>query len=303
MALDIIGFGACSVDDFLCVGSYPLRGGKTRVKRRYRAGGGLAATALVAAARLGASAAWCGTLGDDPESGYALAELAREGVDTSFVCHRSGARPHTSVILVEETGERTILAASDGIMSFPPDAVTPELIASCRVAFVDHHFADTALRAAQLAHELRVPVVGDIERTDAPGLGDLLPLIDHLIVGIEAGRRLSGAAYPTEILHRLTDQGAPARACVAVTDGARGCWFVAEGGEVCHQPAFAVEAVDTTGCGDVFHGAYMAGLVGGKGVAPSIRLAAAVAALKATGAGGRAAIPSREQAEAFMKQA
>jgi sulfofructose kinase len=93
----------------------------------------------------------------------------------------------------------------------------------------------------------------------------------------------------------------PDRACCVVTAGERGCWYAERDGEVHHFPAYQVEVVDTTGCGDVFHGAYAASIARGEPVPTAIRIATATAGLKATQPGGRSGIPTRAAVEAFLK--
>ena len=136
--------------------------------------------------------------------------------------------------------------------------------------------------------------MADIERlTD--GLEELLPLIDHLIVGFDFAREFTGEDEPQNMARHL-GQG---RVCGAVTHGENGCWFAANGA-ILHQAAFKVPVVDTTGCGDVFHGAYMAGIARGENIADAMRTASACAALKAKHPGGRTGIPGREMVRKFM---
>jgi sulfofructose kinase len=324
MNYDILGVGALAVDDLVGVAAFPVAGEKTRVLWRQRLGGGLAGTALVAASRLGARCAWLGVLGNDDLSRAAHSELEAEGIETGHVVFEAAARPHASVILVEQTsGRRSILAGNDGVQSYPVARITPELVAGSRVVFVDHTQVEAGCRLAELARERGIPVVGDIERWTV-GIDALLPLIDHLLVGIDAGRMLSGADDAAAIVRSLL----PGRACVAVTDGERGCWFacaeatdavegdataagtiaagVAEKGafkpEVCHIAASAVDAVDTTGCGDVFHGAYMAAIARGEACENALREASAAAALAATRLGGRAGAPTWAELAAFLQE-
>jgi sugar/nucleoside kinase (ribokinase family) len=288
---DIIGVGALAVDDLLFVEEFPVAGEKTRVQRRQRDGGGLAGTALAAGARLGARCSWLGVLGESELARFAREGLEADGVNTSHVVFEAGAEPHYSVIVVEEgSGRRSILACNDGVRPYPLHALTRELIASAHVLFVDHTQIAAGIYAARVARELGVPVVADIERTP-DGLEELLPLIDHLILGINAGRMLSGKEIALEVVRAL----APGRTCVAVTDGESGCWFSAEGAEVRHIPAYQVPVVDTTGCGDVFHGAYMAELARGTSIEDALRFASAAAAITATRVGGRSGAPTRAE--------
>jgi sulfofructose kinase len=126
---------------------------------------------------------------------------------------------------------------------------------------------------------------------------DLMNLVDHLIVGVDFARATTGEAEPRNMVRALTG---PNRACCAVTDGGNGCWYAQQGGDVRHFPAFVVAVVDTTGCGDVFHGAYAACLARGDQIDEAIRFASAAAALKATVPGGRAGIPDRGAVLRFL---
>lgn len=292
---DILAFGAVAVDDLLYVDGYPEAGSKIAVAQRRRDGGGLAGTALCAASKLGARTAWAGVLGEDELSLFSLCDLRRYGVDCTQILLNEAARPHYSVIIVNRhSGARTILALHDGVQEFPSAAVTEEFIASCQLLFVDHHGIETAVKAAHFARRLQIPVVADIERLDE-GLDELLPLIDHLIVSFDFARRLTGEDEPQNMARWLGEN----RVCGAVTKGEQGCWFATQGA-VSHQAAFPVPVVDTTGCGDVFHGAYAACLVRGEGIANAMRTAAACAALKARYHGGRGGLPSLETVRKFL---
>jgi len=142
-------------------------------------------------------------------------------------------------------------------------------------------------------------VVADFEHGPGPEADRVLALVDHLIVPLGFARAYTGVREPTEAVRWLAETP---RSCTAVTAGERGSWFVTGDapGEVRHQPAFQVEVVDTTGCGDVFHGAYAAAVAWGWPAARSIRFAAATAAIKATAPGGRAGIPGRDAVEQFL---
>jgi sugar/nucleoside kinase (ribokinase family) len=297
---DVLGFGVVSVDDLIYVDHYPSPGAKIQIQGQRREGGGLAGTALVAASRLGARAAYAGVLGDDELSRFTFQELAREGVDCAPALRRAGARPIHAIVVVDlSTAQRTILYSSAGYTDRRPEEITDELIADCRVLFVDHFNVNGGLRAVELAHKHGIPVVGDIEREDEPGVSDLIRQIDHLIVGADLAGRLTGENEEGSMVSALSDDG---RACVAVTAGERGCWYSERGGPVRHCPAFEVQVVDTTGCGDVFHGAYAACIAGGEPVDAAVRIATAAAGIKATQPGGRSGIPSRAVVDRFLKE-
>jgi sugar/nucleoside kinase (ribokinase family) len=297
---DVLGLGIAAVDDLLYVDAYPRPDSKVAVRARQRQGGGLTATALVAAARLGARAAYGGVLGDDELSRFTLQELEREGVDCAPVLCKDEAGPCHSVVVVDRsTGSRTILYSSERVLSRQPDEVTPDLIGQCRLLFVDYATGYGGLRAVRLAHDLGIEVVGDVERLTVPGAEELLHEIDHLIVGIEFAALVTEETQPEDMVRALFGSG---RTCCAVTAGDRGCWYAKQDGEVHHVPAYRVPVVDTTGCGDVFHGAYAAIVSSGGSVDRAIEVATAVAALKATRPGGRAGIPDRDTVERFVQE-
>lgn len=289
---DVLGLGAVTVDDLIYVDQYPQPGTKMLARERRREGGGLTGTALVAAARLGAKSAYFGLLGDDELSRFTLLELEREGVDCSRTLRRGEARPiHSTVIVERSSGQRTILYWNARVIEPEPDEIADDMIAGCQVLLVDHTMARAGLQAARLAHAHRVPVVGDVEKEPEPCVLDLMGQIDHLIVSMHFARRVTGKREPEDIVRELSG---PERACCVVTDGERGCWYLRErGGDVHHLPALQVQAVDTTGCGDVFHGAYAACLARGESVHLALQVATVAAGLKATRPGGRSGIPDR----------
>lgn len=297
---DVLGIGACAVDDLIYLDHFPRPGTKTQILSECRQGGGPVATGLVAAARLGARAAYCAILGEDDLSRFTIQELEREGVDCTPIGRRSGARPyHATVIVDRTTGERTIFYSAEGVVHPTAAEIGEGLIASCRVLLMDGYAAGSALRGVELAQALSVPVVADIEAVPNAAVEQLLQNADHLIIGLELGRQITGAESPEAVVTALNN---PGRSCCAVTAGALGCWYVTQDGPVRHQPAFEVQVVDTTGCGDVFHGAYAAAIAWGESVDRAILLATAAAGLKATRPGGRAGIPSRAAVEEFLRQ-
>jgi sulfofructose kinase len=293
---DVLGIGCVAVDDLIYVDQVAVPDSKQPVREVRRQGGGNTATALVAVARLGASAAYCASLGHDDLSDYSVQALEREGVDCSL-CSRTGAgRPFHSFIIAERaTHTRTILYET-GVVAPPLEAVRPA-VERCRVLLVDHFAGLTGLEAARLARGLAIPVVADVEDESRPGAEALLDEADHLIIGQALARRLTGAADVPAMLRALSR---PHRVCCAVTAGEAGCWFAERGGPAHFQAAFRVEVADSTGCGDVFHGAYAAGLARGESVARAIEQASAVAALKAAHPGGRAGIPRWAEVEKFL---
>jgi sugar/nucleoside kinase (ribokinase family) len=133
---DILGFGAVAVDDLIYLDAFPAPDSKARVRERERHGGGLCATALVAAARLGSKCAYAGVLGDDELSRFSIEELEKAGVDVSQVLGSESARPNHATILVEMKHKtRTILSDNRGVTPFPFDEITSQVLGAVRVVF------------------------------------------------------------------------------------------------------------------------------------------------------------------------
>lgn len=301
-AFDVLGLGAAAVDDVLFVETFPPPDVKAQVRQRQRNLGGLTAIALATAARLGCKTAYAGTLGSDEFSEFVMSSLREEGVDVSYVPRHPDARPVIATIVVGSTrSTRNIFFQLNDISGAHPELPDADVIRSARVLFVDHIGVEGMLRAARIAHDADIPIVADFELAVSPRFPELLALVDHLIVSREMAARLTGETDPAAAARKLWTGD---RRVAAVTCGADGAWYVTDSDPASaqHQPAFVVNTVDTTGCGDVFHGAYAACLARGMEAAERIRVAAAAAALKATRTGGRTAIPTQSELEQFLKE-
>jgi sulfofructose kinase len=299
---DVLGFGAVAVDDLIYLDRYPEADEKMRMRGQARDGGGMAGTALVTAAKLGATATWAGVLGFDDLSVWTLEEFSKARVDTGPVIRFGAARPIHSIILVERVaGTRTILYSFDGVQQLTPDEVSPEMIAEARVVFLDHTVGDLAPHILRLAQEAAVPTVADLEQL-GEGVGDAVREVDHLIVGMAFANAATGEKTSEGALRTLVALRRHLPLTAVTADG-HGYWWI-EGGEseIHHRPALSVDVVDTTGCGDVFHGAYAAELARGTPVARALEVANVAAGLKATRPGGRNGIPSWADVQARLDQ-
>jgi sugar/nucleoside kinase (ribokinase family) len=298
---DILGLGATAVDDLIYVESYPAADSKVPIGRQERQGGGLTGTALVAAARMGARCQYAGGLGSDDFSRFVQRRL--EGVGLDYLDRRDNGGPVHSIIVVDESrGTRTIFCYAKGAAraraGWPPE----EVIRAARVLFVDHFGIEGMVRAARLARAAGIPVVADFESPAGDdAFAELVALADHPVTPLAFAQRWTGRQQPGDAAQAMWNA---TRQAVVVTCGADGCWYVgADDPRLArHQPAMRVAAIDTTGCGDVFHGAYAAGLAQGMDLPDRVRFASAAAALKATGRGGQTAIPSRAAVDRFLKE-
>jgi sugar/nucleoside kinase (ribokinase family) len=182
----------------------------------------------------------------------------------------------------EATGSRNIFFEVKGLLGAHDSLPAAQVIRASRVLFIDHYGMKGNLRAVRIARSAGVGVVADFEGDAVPLFQEVLDLVDHLILSEDFALRItreSTAARAAQALWRAD------RAAVIVTCGAEGCWGVsaASGQEAVHYPAFRVQAADTTGCGDVFHGAYAASLARRDALPARILFATAAAALKAVG--------------------
>ena len=294
---DILGLGCATIDELLFVDGYPPADGKVLVQSAQTQGGGLTATALVAGARLGARCAYGGMLGHDQTSRQVAQILEGEGVDTSLVSWRDDAAAIRSTIVVDRlAGTRAIFFRRPGLVGAPPD-VSDDEIAVSRVLLVDHYGGAGNLRAIQIARRAGVPIVADFERDNVPQWAEFFPLVDHLVLSREFAATLSGEGAPDRAARALWN---PQRAIVVVTAGEQGA-VAFDGRELTRVAAFATQVVDTTGCGDVFHGVYAATLAWDWPLAKRLSWASAAAALKARHVGAQAGIARRAEVEALAQ--
>jgi sulfofructose kinase len=298
-SFDVLGLGVVAVDDVIFVASYPPPDAKAAVLGRQRRCGGLTAIALISAARLGGSCAYAGVLGPDELSQFGLQCLRQENIDVTQVRLTSRARPiHSNIVVDQRRGTRNIFFDIRGVVGARRD-VSAQLIARSRVLFIDNFGVQGMIRAARLARRARVPVVADFESCAEPGFGELMRLTDHLILSHEVVTDLTGKKSTVAGVKALALGG---QEVVVVTCGPEGCWYMERGMKAPrHQAAFEVNAVDTTGCGDVFHGAYAFGLARNLSLAERIKLASAAAALKASQGEGIEGIPSMPQVRRLLK--
>jgi len=300
--IDLLGLGAVSIDDLVYVESYPPADAKVPVLRSQRHCGGLTGTALVAASRLGLKTAYGGVLGTDELSSFITEYMKGEGVDMTHVLHRPGVHPIHSFIVVDETKHtRNVFVDLSGSSGADVSWPSEELLRSAKVLFVDHIGVPGMIRAAKICKENGTPIVADFERADGSEFQELLDLVDHLLLSQSFAEKLTGEENPAVAALALWQAN---REAVVITAGSTGCWYIGKNapGKVGHQPAFKVDTVDTTGCGDVFHGAYAAALAEKFPLDGRIIFASAAAALKATRPGGQSGIPSRPAVNAFLKK-
>jgi sugar/nucleoside kinase (ribokinase family) len=235
----------------------------------------------LAAAKLGASCAYAGTLGDDSASRLVLAAFHDAGIDTALIRRDPPARPIRCTILTSQaTGSRTVLYDLEGAV--PAASGWPPVVAirAAKLLLVDQFGREGIIPAAKIAKAARIPVVLDLEHADsADDYVELVALADHVVLIRDLAAQITGSANPAAAVDQLW-QGT--HQAIIVTAGADGLWYrCADEAQVRHLPAYSVSARDTTGCGDVLRGAYASALVQGQSVEGALRYGAAAAALRA----------------------
>lgn len=282
--------GIAVVDYVFHVGTLPNAPEKYRAKGMDVVGGGCAANAAVAIARLGGTAQLMTRLGDDGVSHAIRADLEAEGVDLAPTVITPGARSPMSSVMIEDSGERMIVNfPGAGLAQTAPIPALPEAV------LADTRWPDAALDLFNAARQAGVPAVLDAE---APIPRALAEAATHVIFSAQGLRDFTGAQTLEEGLRsaRATLPG-----WIAVTDGARGMGYIRDG-SVAWLRGHDVTVVDTLGAGDVWHGAFALGLAEGQAEMAAAAMAHAAAALKCTAFGGRKATPTRAQLIDFMKE-
>lgn len=296
-AIAVVGLGQCSLDILGSLEQYPSVDSKCDLDKVLIQGGGPVATALVTLARLEVPCAFLGRIGGDDFARRIRCGLEAEGVDCQHLLVDLSASSQFSFVAVEqEGGRRTIFCHRGSCRPLIADDLPTELIRGSRLLHLDGSYLSAALAAARLAKENGVITVLD-GGSWRPGIEELLPLIDHLVVSARFAKHLIPGRPVQEALPLLLAYGCQT---ATVTDGEAGSHTQSRDGESFYQPAFAVKSVDTTGCGDVFHGGYLFGLLQNWSLRRTVRFSAACAAIKATALGGRTAIPTLLEVEAFL---
>jgi sulfofructose kinase len=296
-AFDVFGVGQNALDR-VCEMDGLLHMGEKRALPGCRdLPGGQVATAVLACARLGLRCAYAGKVGDDAAQALVLAPLREAGVDLSGVRTVAGAPTQTAVILVDRpSGERTILWHRSPALRIAPGDLERARIESARALLLDAGDPEAATWVAGIARNAGIPVILDADHY-RPELAPLLSRVDFPLVSQGFAESFSGSGSIRETLRMLS--GCGARLAV-VTLGGRGT-LAASGEDVIEVSAYAVDARDTIGAGDVFHGAFAWGLLEGWGAARVLRAANAAAAMNCRFPGAQGGTPDRAELEAFLR--
>ncbi len=301
MSFDIVGVGAAAYDYLCIVEKYPEEDGSTNILAIHNQGGGCVATALVAASRLGSSTAYIGNTGDNFGGNYIRDDFVREGVDISGVQIFPGKHSTEGYVMIDPVkSTRTKFPYSNDLPDITWTREKEDLIRQAKILHIDGTNYNNCLRAAQIAREsgVLVSLDGCGRKKNTALNAELAMMADILIMNEEFPYYASGKDNLEEALKFFTQGHAKV---IISTLGAKGC-VALEYGKLVYYPAYKVEAVDTTGAGDVFHGAFMDAWLRSYTQYAAVLYASAVAAMKCRQIGGRAGIPNHEETLQFMKE-
>lgn len=290
------GLGQCCWDVLAVVGAYPSPDSKAEALAWEEQAGGPTATALVALARLGVACRFAGVVGDDGAGALIRRALDAEGIDGTFLVTRPGRESQRAFIMIEQgSGRRTIVWQRPTGEPLQPGEVPETFLSGSSLLLLDGLMADVSLHAARLARDLGIPVMVDAGRM-RPGMLDIARQCNYVVAAEQFFLDLGWDCTPGHFSALAAGLGAPV---VTVTLGAGGS-LTWEGGKPFHVPAFLVEAVDTTGAGDVFHGGYGYGILQGWGVRETVVFATALAAMKCRRVGSQRGIPALHDVASFL---
>jgi len=276
----------------------PARGFKVNATHFDEISGGNALNAAIGIVRLGGRASVCGPMGDAREtsSRYIFDKLAEEGIETKHIVHMPGLVTPISNIMIDPSGERTIVTFRDPELWKVRLPETELLLHDCHAILTENRCAEFCTDLCVEARHRGIPVIVDVDRTMSLREG-LLTASSHLVFSSEALQATAGIPDDAEALKKIAKL---TPSFLAGTRGAQGTLWLDEHQKVQRSPAFPVHTVDTLGAGDVFHGAFALAITEKQDIPTALRFASAAAALKCTRFGGAFAAPQRPEVEALL---
>jgi sulfofructose kinase len=297
---DVVGVGLNATDTLLIVPHFPAYAGKVPFEEEMLSPGGQVASAMVACARLGLRTKYIGAVGDDERGRIQMESLLGTGINLDHVQLRGNCPNQSAYIIIDRsTGERTVLWRRADCLRIDPEQITPDQITCARLLHIDGHDTEAVARAAAVARAHGIPVTVDVD-TIYHGFDKVLPNIDYLVASSEFPAAWTGVNDPFLALETI--QKEYGMKVAAMTLGAHGA-LARMGGRYYYSPAFVVNCLDTTGAGDVFHGAFCYAVLQGMAIEDALDFSNAMAALNCTALGARGGIRGLAETRALMARA
>ncbi|HOL73448.1 MAG TPA: PfkB family carbohydrate kinase [Bryobacteraceae bacterium] len=297
---DVVGVGLNATDTLLIVPHFPAYAGKVAFEQEMLSPGGQVASAMVTCARLGLRVKYIGTVGDDERGQIQMASLRETGINLDHVQVRKGCPNQSAYIVIDRsTGERTVFWHRPESLRLTPEEITPEQITCARLLHIDGHDTPAVARAAEIARRASIPVTVDVD-TLYHGFERVLPNVDYLVASSEFPLQWTQESDPFKALEAIQNEYGMYFA--GMTLGAHGALARVEG-KFLYSPAYIVNCVDTTGAGDVFHGAFCYAVLKRFSMMEALDFSNAMAALNCTVLGARGGISTIEKARELMRTA
>jgi sulfofructose kinase len=289
-SVDVVGVGINATDTIIRLPEFPAPDSKVELLSVDVKPGGQVASAMVACARWGLRARYVGKIGDDGAGKLQIAEMQREGVDSHWITSQTAMSQSSFILVDQKSGERTVLWKRDARIALRPEDLKREWISGARALLVDGHDTEAAAQAACWARAEKIPVVGDFDNR-YPGVEALLQYVDYPVTSKEFPERLTGEESLLKSLPSIF-RNFKCR-LIGATLGSLGviAW---DGARFILCPGFRVTATDTTGAGDIFHGAFLYGLTHGWQSEEILEFSCAAAALNCQASGARGGIAKLE---------
>ena len=298
---DVVGVGANSID-FVCrLPEYPEPAGansKLRITSYERSPGGQTATTLAACAALGLRASYVGTIARDDNGRLVRDAMHARGVDTSRALVRDGDNPFAVILVADAStvhGERIVLWKRPAAMTLAPTDLPADLTAGARHVHVDDVDIDAAIAAGKAGKAAGLHVTTDIEAVK-PGTKELIDAVTVPIFAEQVPGKLTGEPDVEQALRALRRRH---DGLLCVTLGPHGAAVLA-GDRYIHQPGFHVEAIDTTGAGDIFRAGFIYALLRGDSPESILRFACAAAGLSCTRRGAINSVPTLDEVSRLL---
>lgn len=300
--IDVLGIGVSTLDILNVVDHFPDKEEVQKSLQVKMEGGGPVSTAIVTLARLGAKTILLDSLGDDWIGKNIVKEFEKEKVITKYIKINNGLNSSLATVLVRaQDGARTIIYSPGNSPELNNNDIYEEIVSRARYIHINGRHIDACIEVCKIAKKFKTLISfdgGSFRFREE--LRQLFPFIEVCIVSKDFAEKSTNEIEIPKAAIKLLEFGP---SIVVITDGLNGSWLFTDQIDGYYQKAFIVKnSVDTTGCGDSYHGAFLYYLIKGHNLFESIKFASAVAALNTRELGGRSALPTLLEAENFTNE-